>query len=246
MGGVSFSYRGSPALDGASLEVGAGEMLAVLGPNGSGKTTLLRCLCGILEPSGGAVSVNGADLLGMGRAEAATRMGYVPQHGDAPGSTVFDAVLLGRKPHMGWTEGEADRRIAERALEVAGLSEMALRRADELSGGERQLVHVARALAQRPEVLLMDEPTGSLDMANQHRVMRLVRGVIARNGMAAVVTMHDLSLAVRHADRFVMMRSGRVLAAGGAEAVTPESIKETYGIDAYVETVRGIPTVIPK
>ncbi|MDR3206685.1 MAG: ABC transporter ATP-binding protein, partial [Candidatus Methanoplasma sp.] len=198
--GVCFSYRGVRALDDVSFKAEKGEVVALLGPNGAGKTTLLKCLNRILEPGGGAVAVDGVDMHGLSLRGAAKQMGYVAQRGETSRTTVFDAVLLGRRPYIEWGVGENDLRITERILKTTGLDRMALRYIDEISGGEYQMVQIARALAQQPKVLLMDEPTSSLDIANQHMVMRLVRNVVKRNDMVAVITMHDLNLAVRYSD----------------------------------------------
>jgi iron complex transport system ATP-binding protein len=158
---------------------------------------------------------------------------------------VFDAVLLGRKPHFEWDITEKDIRLAGRVLHLLGLDELALKYVDEISGGEYQLVQIARVLVQQPKVILLDEPTSSLDLANQHMIMHLIRNIIKKNHMAAIMVIHDLNLAIRHSDKFVLMKDRMVYAVGGHEIITPESIKAVYNIDAYVESVRGIPVVIP-
>ncbi|MDR3283399.1 MAG: ABC transporter ATP-binding protein, partial [Candidatus Methanoplasma sp.] len=155
--GVRFSYRGAPALEDVSFKAEKGEVIALLGPNGAGKTTLLKCLNRVLGPEGGAVTVDGIDVSGLSRRETAKQMGYVSQRGDTSRTTVFDAVLLGRRPYIEWGVGDNDVRIAERILKVTGLDRMPLRYVDEISGGEYQMVQIARALAQQPKVLLMDE-----------------------------------------------------------------------------------------
>ncbi len=160
-------------------------------------------------------------------------------------TTVFDSVLLGRKPHFEWDITERDIRLAGRVLHLLGLDELALKYVDEISGGEYQLVQIARVLVQQPKVILLDEPTSNLDLSNQHMIMHLIRNIVKKNHMAAIMVIHDLNLAIRHSDKFILMKQGMVFAAGGHEVITPDNIKAVYNIDAYVESVRGIPVVIP-
>jgi iron complex transport system ATP-binding protein len=244
--GIEFSYGSTPTLENVSFSVERNEVVTLLGPNGVGKTTLLKCLNKVLEPRGGTVMVDGDDVYMISRREAAKRMGYVPQRGEVSRMTVFDAVLLGRRPYIDWDATEKDLKLTGRVIELMGLKEMSLRYVDEISGGEYQLVQIARALAQQPDVILMDEPTSSLDISNQHMIMRTVRKIVQRNPMAAVMTIHDLNLAVRYSDKFVMMHGGKIFAAGGHEVITPENIRSAYHVDAIVERVNGIPIIIPK
>ncbi|MCL1979338.1 MAG: ABC transporter ATP-binding protein [Methanomassiliicoccaceae archaeon] len=244
--GLEFSYGSAPTLENVSLSVERDEVMTILGPNGVGKTTLLKCLNKVLEPKGGSVMIDGADLKDLNRRETAKLMGYVPQRGEASRTTVFDAVLLGRRPHIEWDATEKDLRLTGKVIELMGLKDMALRYVDEISGGEYQLVQIARALAQQPNVILMDEPTSSLDISNQHMIMKTIRKIVQRNNMAAVMTIHDLNLAVRYSDKFVMMHGGRIFAAGGHEVITPGNIRSAYHIDTFVDKVNGIPVIIPK
>lgn len=243
--GLAFSYRSRDVLDGVTFSLGSGEVMSLLGPNGAGKTTLMKCLNRILAPRCGTVAVDGASVSSMDRMEIARNIGYVAQKGDVSRMTVFDSILLGRRPHIDWTVTETDLRITENIVRLMGLRDRSLDYIDEISGGEYQLVQIARALAQQPKAILLDEPTSNLDLSNQHMIMHIVRNVVRRNGMVAMVAIHDLNLAVRHSDRFLMMRGGAIYAAGGHEVITPENIRAVYGLDAYVETVRGIPVVIP-
>ena len=243
---IEFSYGSIPTLEDIKLSINDGDIVTLLGPNGVGKTTLLKCLNKVLLPQRGSVMIDGVDLHKMSRRDIAKQMGYVPQRGDVSRMTVFDAVLLGRRPHIEWDASDKDLRITGKVLNLMGLNDMSLRYVDEISGGEYQLVQIARALVQQPKIILMDEPTSSLDISNQHMIMNTMGKIVRKNQMAAILTMHDLNLAVRYSDKFIMMHNGKIHAAGGHEVLTPENIKSVYHIDAYVETINGIPIVIPK
>jgi iron complex transport system ATP-binding protein len=243
--GVTFSYKSRNVLDGVSFTVQADDVVSILGPNGVGKTTLIKCIDKVLKPNSGSVLIEDADLHQMSKKEIAKNIGYVAQKSEISQTTVFDSVLLGRKPHFDWNVTDKDIRLAGRVLHLLGLDGLALKYLDEISGGEYQLVQIARVLVQQPKVILLDEPTSSLDLSNQHMIMHLIRNIVKKNHMAAVMIIHDLNLAIRHSDKFVMMKDGKVYAAGDHEIITPENIKAVYNIDAYVERVRGIPIVIP-
>lgn len=244
--GIEFAYNSAPTLEDVSFSVERGQVMTLLGPNGVGKTTLLKCLNKILEPKCGSVMIDEVDIHKISMREAAKQMGYVPQRGEVSRMTVFDAVLLGRRPYIDWDATEKDLKLVSRIIGLMGLKEMSLRNVDEISGGEYQLVQIARALAQQPEVILMDEPTSSLDISNQHMIMKTIRKIIQRNQMAAVMTIHDLNLAVRYSDKFVMMHGGRIFAVGDHDIITPANIRSVYHIDTFVEKINGIPVIIPK
>jgi iron complex transport system ATP-binding protein len=243
--GIKFSYRGKQVLDGVSFTVQADDVISILGPNGVGKTTLIKCIGKVLTPNAGSVFIEGSDLHRMSKKDIAKKIGYVSQRSETSKTTVFDSVLLGRKPHFEWDITEKDMRLAGRVLHLLGLDGLALKYVDEISGGEYQLVQIARVIVQQPKVILLDEATSSLDLSNQHRIMHLIKNIVKRNHMAAIMIIHDLNLAIRHSDKFVLMKDRLVYSAGGHEIITPENIKAVYNIDAYVESVRGIPVVIP-
>ena len=243
--GIDFSYGNRQILDGVSFAVKEKDLVSVLGPNGVGKTTLIKCINRVLTPEGGSVFIGGSDLHRMNKKDIAKNIGYVAQRSETSKTTVFDSVLLGRKPHFQWDVTEKDVRLAGRVLHRLGLDELALKYVDEISGGEYQLVQIARVLVQQPKLILLDEPTSSLDLANQHMIMHLVRNIVKKNNMAAIMVIHDLNLAIRHSDKFVLMKDGMVYSVGGVEVITQENIKAVYNIEAYVESVRGVPVVIP-
>jgi iron complex transport system ATP-binding protein len=243
--GIDFSYGNRQVLNGVSFAIKEKDLVSVLGPNGVGKTTLIKCINRVLIPETGSVFMGGSDLHRMSKKDIAKNIGYVAQRSETSKTTVFDSVLLGRKPHFQWDITEKDIRLAGRVLHLLGLDGLALKYVDEISGGEYQLVQIARVLVQQPKLILLDEPTSSLDLANQHMIMHLVRNIVKKNNMAAIMVIHDLNLAIRHSDKFVLMKDGMVYSVGGVEIITQENIKAVYNIEAYVETVRGVPVVIP-
>ena len=243
--GIRFHYPGRPVLEEASFAVEKGEVLAILGTNGTGKTTLLKCLNRILTPAAGTVLIKGEPTSAFSRNALAQKMGYVEQQRSGSRATVFNTVLLGRKPYIRWDITQNDMAIAAQALETLGLEEYALRYLDELSGGELQKVVIARALAQEPEILLLDEPTSSLDLKNQIEVVNLIRQISRERGIAAVVAMHDLNLALRFADRFIMLKDKTIYAAGGSEVMTPENIEAVYAVPVTIVAYNGSRVVIP-
>ncbi|AFZ72213.1 ABC transporter ATP-binding protein [Natronobacterium gregoryi] len=243
---VEFAYDSDPVLDGVDLELERGQLLGIVGPNGSGKSTLLRCLNRIIEPDSGAVLVDGENVDELSREGIARRMGYVPQQEDATfPSTVFDTILMGRKPHVQWRPTDDDRATVTDVIERLDLEPFALRSLDELSGGQQQKVLIGRALVQEATVLLLDEPTSNLDVRHQLEVLDVVREEID-DGMAAVVAIHDLNLATRYCDRLAMLHDDRIVAAGGPEILTPETIRDVYGVDATVTSHDGRRIVIPE
>ena len=240
--GLRFSYNGREVLRGIDFRAESGEFVAILGPNGAGKSTLVKCLAGILRC--GSVRILGRLVEGYSQRELARTVAYVPQSAERGFMTVFDTVLLGRRPYMSLTPSRKDLEAVEAALKRLGIEHLALKRTNEISGGELQKVGIARALAQETEILIMDEPTNNLDLKSQLEVMRLAREFSAEGGIAIVV-MHDVNLALRFAGRFVFMKNGKIVADGGREILKPSLFREVYGVDVAIEEVRGVPLVVP-
>jgi iron complex transport system ATP-binding protein len=230
--GVRVALDRKPILHGVDLAVAAGSWHAVLGPNGAGKSTLLRALAGIL-PYHGEIHVGGQPVAGLAAKRRARLIAYVPQQPQLPGDmTVGEYVRLGRTPHLGYlgVESRQDRAVADRALERLDLSGFAARRLGAMSGGERQRVVLARALAQQAGVLLLDEPTTALDLGHQQQVLDLVDELRATEGLTVVSTLHDLSLAAQYADELTLLVAGEAVARGTArEVLTEDRIAEHYG-----------------
>jgi len=243
--GLRFHYPSRPVLEDASFAVERGEVLAILGTNGTGKTTLLKCINRILTPAAGSVLIEDQPISALSRNTLAQKIGYVEQQRAGSRATVFNTVLLGRKPYIRWDISQNDMEIASQALETLGLADYALRYLDELSGGELQKVIIARALAQEPEILLMDEPTSSLDLKNQLEVLTLIHKISSERGIAVVVAMHDLNLALRFADRFILLKDKTIFTAGGLEVMTPENIESVYAVPVTIAAHNGSRVVIP-
>jgi iron complex transport system ATP-binding protein len=225
-------------LDHVSVTVEGGSLTGLLGPNGCGKTTLLNLLSGVLQPEHGHVSLNGASLAGRSRRDIARHLAVVPQETHpAFDYTVMEMVLMGRHPHLGVfeLEGPHDLALAQDALAATGTEHLAGRAYMTLSGGEKQRVVIASALTQLPEVLLLDEPTASLDLGYQLEVAALLRRLNLERGVTMVLATHDLNLAASLCDRLILMRDGRVVAQGPTrDVLTAASIRRIYDVDADV------------
>ena len=243
---LTFSYNSHKILDDLNVVVENSEVLSLVGPNGSGKTTLIKCIDRILKPRG-SILLDGLELERMSRQEVARQIGYVPQSSSTPlATTVFDTVLMGRRPHIGWRVTDSDLDKVAEVLEKLHLEDLAMRDFAQLSGGQKQKVLIARALAQEPAVLLLDEPTSNLDMRHQLEVMEIVRDLVHEKKIAAVMAIHDLNLASRFSDKLVMLKNGQVYAAGEPKALlNEENIGKVYGIEAMVMNALGRPYIVP-
>lgn len=243
--GLTFSYSNSAQiLSGVSFSAEGGHFLALLGNNGAGKSTLLKCLNGILPVGAKTVYADGHDLHEMKRRRLAQTMAYVEQSNEASRLTVYDVVLMGRKPYITVSPAPEDLAIVEQTLDRLELRPFAMRYVDELSGGELQKVVIARAVAQRPKILLLDEPTSNLDLRNQHEVMALAASLAFEDQMLVVTVIHDLNLALRYCDRFLLMDGGTVYRYGDESVLTPASIEAVYGVQTLIAEIDGQKTVI--
>ena len=242
---LSYHYKGSPeVLSDVSFDMEPGKFLAILGNNGVGKSTLLKCFNHILKPDAGAVLLDGKDLLKMPTREVAKQVAFVSQTVADTQMTVHDVVMLGRRPYMKWGFTEADHTIVHDAMHRLDVEDMRGRFLNQLSGGEKQKVMLARAVAQQPKVLLLDEPTSALDIQNQYQVLKLVRDICHSDNMIAAVVIHDLNLALRFCDRFLLMKDGQVYRYGDRSVLDSTALKEAYGVNAKIVEVEGRPMVL--
>lgn len=236
--GLRFHYHNGPeVLKSVDFHLKKGEFLAILGNNGVGKSTMLKCFNRIISPDGGSVSMNGEEILHMSQREVSKRIAFVAQTVPNIQMTVHDMVMLGRRPYMKWGFTEKDHEIVHEAMDSLHISHLRGRFLNELSGGERQKVMLARALAQQPRVLLLDEPTSSLDLKNQYQVLEIVRAICHEKGITAMVVIHDLNLALRFCDRFLLMKKGEVYRYGGQEILDREALLQVYGVHGEVVDV---------
>jgi iron complex transport system ATP-binding protein len=239
---LAFGFPGRTIGRDVSFSLAAGEVMCVLGPNGGGKTTLFRTLLGLLTPHAGTITLGSAALPGLSRGEIARRVGYVPQgHIGYFAFTVREFVLMGRTAHLGVfsAPGKHDRRVAEGALESLDIAHLADKPVTEISGGERQLALVARALAQEPKLLVLDEPTASLDFGNQVRVLQRI-SALAASGISILFSSHDPDHAFLCARRALLLAEGRVLEIGAPRAVIrAETLQRMYGVSVKVIDLGG-------
>ncbi|MBI2874203.1 MAG: heme ABC transporter ATP-binding protein [Firmicutes bacterium] len=236
---ISVRYDGRLVLDRISLSVGQGEFIGLAGPNGAGKSTLLGVLAGLVTPCGGTVLLNGGRLSTYRRRELARVIALVPQNSEWGFSfTVRQVVGIGRFPHQGiWRERDEDRQAVEAAMAEVSCLDLADRPVAQLSGGERQRVSLARALAQEPRILLLDEPTSSLDLRHQLEFLESVKVLVARKGLAVVAAMHSLDLLAGYCRRMVVLHRGTIHASGPPlEILTPEVMQTAFGVEATVGT----------
>jgi iron complex transport system ATP-binding protein len=244
---LRFSYHksGSVILENVSFSIEPGTCLAILGINGAGKSTLLKCLNRIHTATAGSILLNGKNIYKMSRREMARQIAYVPQVSSTSHTMVFDYVLLGRKPHIQWNITTEDKKIASDILQQLDLTKFASRYINELSGGELQRVVLARAMAQQPKYLLLDEPTGNLDPRNQHEMMSIVRIITSEQNIGTAIVIHDLNLAIRYCDRFLLLKDTQVHSFGGLEIITSELIREIYGIETDIIEHKGRKIIVP-
>jgi phosphonate transport system ATP-binding protein len=244
-------YRtGDRALSAVDLEVPQGQVMALIGPSGAGKSTLIRCINRLVEPTSGKVTLDGVDITALGAAalrRERRRMGMIFQeYALVERLTVMENVLSGRLGYVGFWRSflrrfpQSDVDEAFRLLDRVGLLAMADKRADELSGGQRQRVGIARALIQNPALLLVDEPTASLDPKTSRQIMRLVRELCAERGLATIINIHDVALAQMFVERVVGLKSGEIAFDGPPEALTPEVLTTIYGEEDWQATIRKV------
>ena len=229
-----YSKHGNPVLNGASLQLKQGEIGILLGKNGSGKTTLFKNILGIEKPESGSMQFDGENLLKMNRRERARRIAYVPQDIHFGALSVFDSILMGRVSYFGLKASLDDYMAVEKIIADMGLQSFAHRNVDELSGGERQKIAIARAMAQEPKLMVFDEPTGNLDIANEQLIIEEAKKLARQKNISILSSLHDLNQALYFGDKFFFLKNGVVKYAGGKEIVTETVIRDIFDIDVRI------------
>lgn len=242
---IYFSYNHKAVLDNVRHAFHKGSFTAMMGPNGSGKTTLIRLMNGILKPGKGTILLNKTPLRKIRRDTIARQMAYVPQQqSNVFPATVFDTVLLGRKPYIQWNPGTKDKEITSAVLVELGLQDIAFKDINRLSSGQRQRVFIARALAQQPDIILLDEPTANLDLQHQHELMALLQH-LSNTGITVIVAIHDLNLAVNYCSDFMLLDAGKLVAHGGRDIISQELIESVYKVKVRLIQQDGDTYIIP-
>lgn len=234
-----YSRQGAPVLNGVNLELKQGEIGILLGKNGSGKTTCFKNILGILSPSGGSIRFDGEDLLKMPRRERARRIAYVPQDIHFGALSVFDSILMGRVSYFGLKASHEDYLAAERIMVEMHLEDFAQRNVEELSGGERQKIAIARAMAQEPKLMVFDEPTGNLDIANEQLIIEEAKKLAKEKNIAILSSLHDLNQAMYFGDKFFFLKNGVVAHAGGQEVIRENVIKDIFDINVRIVEIEN-------
>lgn len=229
-----YSRHGKHVLSGANLELADGEIGILLGKNGSGKTTLFKNILGIDKPESGKILFDGVDIAELSRNERARLIAYVPQHIHFGSLSVYDSILMGRISYFGLRAGKEDYAVVDEIIADMQLEDFAYRNAENLSGGEKQKIAIARALAQSPKLLIFDEPTGNLDIANEELIIEEAKKLARGKNIAILSSLHDLNQAVYFGDRFYFLKDGAVKYSGGKDIFTPEIIKDVFDINAKI------------
>lgn len=244
---ISYSFGGKKSkniLNDISFSVGPSECVGVLGNNGAGKSTIINCIAGIYTPTSGSIYIDEQNIKKAKLAKKAKLIAYVPQKNDISQMTVFDTVLLGRKPYIKLAIAKEDYDICNHIIKEVGIDKLKLKYVNELSGGEQQKVMLARALVQNPKLLLLDEPTSNLDPKNQYEMLALVKNIAIKTDTSVIMVLHDINLALRYCHRFLFLKSGEIYKYGDESIVTEETIYGVYQVNSLVTYINGKKNVV--
>jgi iron complex transport system ATP-binding protein len=243
---LNFAYAREKVLNSINLNVKKGELITLIGPNGSAKSTLLKCINNYLQIDQGEIKIKNKEIGEFSRKELAKIIAYVPQVAENISNlNVFDSVLMGRKPHSSWKPSKQDKKISAKIIRDMDLEAIAFKNLNQLSGGQRQKVFIARAAAQKAELILLDEPTNNLDLKHQLEIFNLIRKEV-KNGKTAIVTMHDLSLVSRFSDRIIMLKNGQVFSDGNQHSLSAAKINSVYGVEVSFTEHKGRKVIVPE
>jgi len=243
---LNFSYKNKLILENINFTVQKGEVVSILGLNGSGKTTLLKSIANIETPDSGAILIEGENIYNFDRKKLAKTIGYLPQKYYGEIVTVYDSILLGRKVYINFSPSPQDIEMVDKILDYFHLKEIAFRNTNELSGGELQKVLIARAVVQEPKILLLDEPINHLDIYNQIEVMSIIRKITKKLNIITIIVMHDINIALRFSDKFILLKDKKIFKYGDKKIITPDTLKEVYNIDTHIIETNGVSIVVPK
>ncbi|MCD4674661.1 MAG: ABC transporter ATP-binding protein [Desulfobacula sp.] len=243
--GLTFHYKSHETLKNINFSIKKGETTVILGPNGVGKTTLLKCLNSILAPQSGDILVKDKNIKEMNIKQIAKEISYVAQKNEPARVTAFDAILLGRHPHIRFKTKPDDLKKVDAIIKRLNLSHLCLKYLDQMSGGELQKVSIARALVQETDLLLLDEPTSSLDLKNQTDILGLIRHIVKEHQIAAIMTMHDLNTALRYGDQYLLLKDKTIYGAGKITEISPKMVEDVYGVGVEIIYHKGFPVVVP-
>jgi len=244
--GIEFAYNEKKIIKDLGFELFSGQFISLIGPNGSGKSTLLKIINRILKPQEGEVLINGNNIKRINRIDLARIMAYVPQsEGPLFSTTVFDTILSGRRPYFNWRVREEDYKIVLEIINRLGLKEIAGEDINAISGGQRQKVIIARALAQKPQIMLLDEPVSNLDLKHQVDILELLKEE-SEKGLSIIMAIHDLSLVSRYSDRIIILKEGEVFASGDQRVINKENIESVYKVRVNIVNYQGNLLIIPE
>ena len=227
---IEFAYNGKNVLNKISTVIEEGDFIALVGPNGSGKSTFIKCLNRILTPQKGSIYLDGRDVNDISFRDLAKELAYVPQNEQKTmGLTVFDYILTGRKPYIHWKPSEKDIQQAAEVIKTLHLEDIAMKDINKLSGGQKQMICIARAITQEPRVLLLDEPTSNLDIRHQMEIMDILKK-FSEKGISIIIAIHDINIALRYANKFIMLKNNLIFREGNKDIINKENIEELYHV----------------
>ncbi len=242
---LSFAYANNQVLDDVSFQIESGQFVGVLGNNGTGKTTLIKCINNILKPKSGEIVINNMPSDQIKKGKIAQEIAYLSQQTELIPFSVFETILLGRKPFMKFSPTKNDIKIVEDIIQRMGLCDIAHKNLDELSGGQLQKVMIAKALSQEPKILLLDEPTNNLDIKSQHELLKEVKE-FCKSGITVIAVLHDVNLALRYCDKFLFLKDKTIISSAVREDITEQLLKDVFDIDLCLIETLGQTQVLAK